>query len=243
MYPTSSEKLPDTAWIFALARVPGIGHKTLLGLLNAFGSGQALWQAALDPHEPFPHLRANTLIALRASVHATDPAALWATFSRTYPDIHVISHADSAFPSLLRQIPDAPALLYVRGAFEWHASRPLITIVGTRRPSTYGRQIVQDFARQLSQAGFGVISGLAFGIDSLAHQATLESGGQTLAVIGSGVDDASISPQSHLELAHRIFAHGGALISELAPGHQGRCPHLSLAQSHHGWYEPGHFGD
>ncbi len=217
---TASEVLPDAAWIFALTHIPGIGNKTLLTLLRSFGSGQALWQAALDSKTEFPPMRPSALVALQAYVQSTNPASLWATYQTTYPDIRIISSTDVDFPLLLREIPDAPALLFLRGPYDWQESRPLITIVGTRRPSTYGRQVVQDFARHLSQAGFVVISGLAFGIDSLAHQAVIESDGQTLAVIGSGVDDTSISPQSHLSLAHRIIEHGGAIISELAPGTQ-----------------------
>ncbi len=212
------EVLPDAAWIFALTHIPGIGNKTLLALLRSFGSGQSLWQAALDTTTELPPMRPSALAALRTYVQSTDPASIWTTFQTTYPDIRIISSADADFSLLLREIPDAPALLFLRGPYKWQESRPLITVVGTRRPSTYGRQVIQDFARHLSQAGFVVVSGLAFGIDSLAHQAVLESDGQTLAVIGSGVDDASISPQSHLGLAHRIIEHGGAIISELAPG-------------------------
>jgi DNA processing protein len=212
------EIFPDSAWLFALAHIPGIGNKTLLTLLRSFGSGQSIWQAALNTTQEFSGIRPAALAALRSHAHTLDPYALWKTFHASSPDIRIIGHADADFPALLREIPDAPVLLYIRGTYDWQTNRPMITIVGTRRPSTYGRQVVQDFARHLSQAGFVVISGLAFGIDSLAHQATLESDGLTLAVIGSGVDDASLSPQSHLTLAHRIISQGGALISELAPG-------------------------
>lgn len=215
---SDQDRLPDAAWIFALTHIPGIGNKTLLTLLRSFGSGHALWEAILDTHTELLDIRPAAVAALHAHIHTLNPSALWSAFSTSYPDIHMISYADIQFPILLREIPDAPVLLYVRGTYHWQECRPMITIVGTRRPSLYGRQVVQDFSRQLSQAGFLVVSGLAFGVDSIAHQTVLESGGLTLAVIGSGVDNASISPQSHLTLAQHIMKNGGAVISELAPG-------------------------
>ena len=213
--------LPDAAWLLALSRIPGIGNKTLLALLRSLGTGQAIWQTVLDTQGMLPGVRPAALSALRTHIPILNPASLWHDFRVAFPDIRIIGYTDTDFPTLLREIPDAPILLYVRGTSgDWHANRPMITIVGTRRPSTYGRQVVQDFSRHLSQAGFVVVSGLAFGIDGLAHQAALDSDGPTLAVIGSGVDDTSISPQSHLPLAHRIIRQGGSIISELAPGTQ-----------------------
>ncbi len=214
------ETLPDAAWLLALTSIPGIGNKTLLALLRSFGTGQAIWRAVLDTDGMLSGVRPAALSALRTHIPTLNPSSLWHGFRISFPDIRIIGYTDTDFPTLLREIPDAPILLYVRGVSDWYPNRPMITIVGTRRPSTYGRQVVQDFSRHLSQAGFIVVSGLAFGIDGLAHQATLDSDGVTLAVIGSGVDDTSISPQSHLPLAHRIIEQGGSIISELAPGTQ-----------------------
>ena len=217
---SNHQTLPDAAWLLALTGIPGVGNKTLLALLRSFGTGRAVWQAALDTNEALSGVRPATLSALRTHTPTLDPASLWNDFHASFPDIRIIGYTDTDFPALLREIPDAPILLYVRGPFDCRMNRPMITIVGTRRPSTYGRQVVQDFSRHLSRAGFVIVSGLAFGIDSLAHQATLDNDGTTLAVIGSGVDDVSISPQSHLPLAHQIIKQGGAIISELAPGTQ-----------------------
>ena len=215
---TTHDTIPDVAFLYALSRIPGVGNKTLVALLQHFGSGLATWKAVLDPQTDLPHIRPQALTALRTHTSTLDPTLLWNELSAS--GVSALAYTDSNFPPLLREIPDAPALLYIRGTYDWKSTAPFITIVGTRTPSNYGRQVVADFTRRLSSAGFTVISGLAFGIDSLAHQATLESGGHTLAVIGSGVDDHSISPQSHLRLAHDIVTRGGAVISELIPGTQ-----------------------
>ncbi len=216
--PTDTALLPDTAWLYALSRIPGVGNKTLLALLRHFGSGAALWQALLHEDITFPGIKSHILIALRHHIHSLELQALWQELITT--GITPLGYTDDRYPPLLREIPDAPILLYARGTPDWNRLGPLITIVGTRKPSAYGRQVTQDFSRRLVQAGFTIVSGLAFGVDSLAHQATLESQGRTLAVIGSGVDDRSITPQSHLALAHRIIEQGGALLSEYIPGTQ-----------------------
>ncbi len=222
--------IPDAAFLLALTRIPGVGNKTLLHLLHTYGSGQSLWQALEDPENTLAGIRPHIAAALRAHRSAQKPAVLWETARAEHPDIDLIGYTDERFPTLLREIPDAPLLLYVRGQLSSSAPGPLITIIGTRRPSTYGQQVVQDFAMRLSQAGFTIVSGLAFGIDSLAHQATLQQHGHTVAVIGSGVDDTSIAPQSHLKLAHQMLEQGGAILSEYAPGTQA-TPHSFPARN------------
>lgn len=212
------DTLPDAAFLYALSRIPGVGNKTLITLLQHFTSGLALFEAVLDPKTELLGIRPQTLTALRTHAPTLDPALLWHELITS--GVSVLAYTDTDFPPLLREISDAPLLLYIRGTYDWKMSTPMITIIGTRNPSNYGRQVVEDFSRRLSSAGFTVVSGLAFGIDSLAHQATLANGGRTLAVIGSGVDDRSISPQSHLTLAHDIMTRGGAVLSELIPGTQ-----------------------
>lgn len=216
--PTDQDTLPDAAWLHALSHIPKIGTRTLITLLRRFESGKNIWQTFSDHSTTPTDIRPEAFHALRHFVHTLDPVRLWEAFQTT--GIEAISYADPRYPVLLREIPDAPPLLYSRGTYDWNQERPLITIVGTRKPSPYGRQVVQDFSRRLSQAGFTIISGLAFGIDSLAHESTLESHGITLAVIGSGVDDRSITPQSHLTLAHRIIENQGVILSEYMPGTQ-----------------------
>lgn len=209
------DPLPDVTWIYAFSCIPGVGTKTILSLIRTFGSGRSAWETLADTETALPDIRPQAIRALRDALPTLNPDRLWQELRSI--GATPIGYTDDRYPTLLREIPDAPPILYVRGAYDWYASHPMITIVGTRKPSAYGRQVVQDFARRLSHAGCTVVSGLAFGVDGLAHEATLEAGGRTIAVIGSGVDDASIAPQSHLSLAHRIMKHDGAIISEFVP--------------------------
>lgn len=105
--------------------------------------------------------------------------------------------------------------LFLRGTLP--AATP-VAIVGSRRPTPYGRQVVGELAAKLGAAGVPIVSGLAFGVDCLAHEAALEAGGACLAVLPGGLDDASISPQSNRRIAERIIAGGGGVISEYPVG-------------------------
>ncbi len=124
--------------------------------------------------------------------------------------------SDDAFPARLRQIPSPPAALFVRGA-------PLedtlaVAIVGTRKKTPYGERCATFFASELAHIGATIVSGLALGLDGVAHRATIEASGTTIAVVPGGIDDRSIVPQSHLPLAKRILDTRGTLCSERAPG-------------------------
>lgn len=195
-----------------LNQLPGCGAKTLHFLVGNFGSAQAAWTAS-DAH--WQALGQSRLTAMAAARREIDPIAEAATLAES--EISVIPFTDPVFPTLLNEIPDAPALLYARGPFRAWNERPLLAIVGSRKSTTYGKQVAQELARALSQAGYAIVSGLAFGIDSIAHRATLEARGITVAVLGSGIDDRSIAPQTHLALAGEILERG-ALLSELSPG-------------------------
>jgi DNA processing protein len=118
-----------------------------------------------------------------------------------------------AIPERLRQIPQPPRLLWVLSDnWEDLLARPAVAIVGSRRPTTYGQTITRQLAAELSAQGVVIISGLAYGIDSLAHSGALEAGGLTIAVLPAGLEQ--IYPSSHAGLARQILAGGGALVSE-----------------------------
>jgi DNA processing protein len=121
----------------------------------------------------------------------------------------------------LAKISDPPAQLYCRGDVSLLDSF-CVAVVGTRKISDYGRQATRDIAGTLASAGVTVVSGLASGVDTAAHRATLEVGGKTIAVFGTGVDDASIFPADNLPLAHEILEKGGLLVSEYEPGTPGQ---------------------
>jgi DNA processing protein len=126
-----------------------------------------------------------------------------------------VSWADPEYPPQLREIYDPPALLFFRGALP-DREKTLAAVVGTRRPSPAAAALAYDIGRDLGRAGIPVVSGLALGIDAMAHRGNLEGGGPTIAVLGSGVD--GIYPPSNRALARRILENGGALLSEYPPG-------------------------
>src|SRR5688572_7100573 len=116
----------------------------------------------------------------------------------------------SEYPEKLQHIPMPPEQLYILGSdVNELLSRPCITVVGSRKVSAYGKAVTTQLTGELAKAGIVIISGLAFGVDSLAHQAALDAGGLTIAVLPSGVQN--IYPATHTGLARQILQHGGAL--------------------------------
>ncbi len=130
-------------------------------------------------------------------------------------DIRQISIGDQEYPQTLREIADPPAILYVRGNLDWGESE-VVAVVGTRKPTAYGTQITNQLVEAIAR-NCVIVSGLAYGIDAEAHKAAVKVKGITVAVLGSGVDDASIYPPEHRGLAREILKNGGALISEYPP--------------------------
>lgn len=125
---------------------------------------------------------------------------------------------DSAYPALLREIPDAPKQLYYLGSppQELLEGTLSIGIVGSRKVSSYGRVVTQNLSRSLARQGLVIISGLAYGVDALAHQAALAEGAKVIAVLPCGLDE--IYPSNHRQLARQILETGGSIISEYAEG-------------------------
>lgn len=117
------------------------------------------------------------------------------------------------FPSLLREIPDKPKLLYIRGVLP-PPNTVYLCVVGSRACSTYGRRMTQKLIAGLASSPIAIVSGMALGIDSEAHKAAIDIGLSTVAVLPSSLDDESIYPSTNRGLAQKILAHGGALISE-----------------------------
>jgi len=134
-------------------------------------------------------------------------------------EIKQIKIEDRNYPELLKRIPDPPKVLYFRGEFK--KEEFCFGVVGTRRYSAYGRQSTFDIVGKLAEKGLTIVSGLAPGIDTFAHQVCVERKKRTIAVLGTGLDEKSIYPQSNLKLARKIIETGGCLISELPPGTPG----------------------
>lgn len=127
--------------------------------------------------------------------------------------ISKISLLDPSYPKYLRHIESPPKDLYVRGIIP---TEPMIAVIGTRRPSQYGRDVTYRLAADLARAGLVVVSGLAYGLDAVAHRAALDVGGKTVAVLANGLD--TVYPLPHGALAAEIIDNGGAVVSEQIEG-------------------------
>jgi DNA processing protein len=127
----------------------------------------------------------------------------------------ILSPFDTEYPKLLRQVPDRPAVLYVRGDLR-ALQRPSVAIIGTRQPTSAGREMARRIAEYFGTNGWNVVSGLAIGCDTAAHEGALQGQGVTTAVLASGVDQ--IVPVQNTDLARRILEGGGALVGEYAFG-------------------------
>lgn len=138
-----------------------------------------------------------------------------------------ISPQDNKFLQILTNIANAPKTLHYIGTPPAERA-PTVAIVGTRKPTAYGKEVTTRFAGELAQKGVVIVSGLALGVDGLAHTAALEANGTTVAVLGNGLPD--IYPASHRGLAERIVRQGGALFSEYKP-HEKARPHYFLERN------------
>ena len=137
--------------------------------------------------------------------------------------VSALTWHDAEYPERLKQIDDAPPVLYLRGSL-LPDEEPSVAVVGTRRPTDYGYRVTADLCAALAARGVTVVSGLALGIDSRAHQSTLDAGGRTVAVLGNGLD--TVYPRENLRLAERIIAEGGAVVSEFALGVRPEASHF-----------------
>jgi|SRR3989344_3590022 len=135
-------------------------------------------------------------------------------------EIKEIKIEDEQYPAELKKIPGAPKILYYRGNFG-ALNTSCFGVVGTRRPSPYGQQVALQIAGDLAGAGLCIVSGMAPGIDTFAHRICVEKNRPTVAVLGTGLDEKSIYPQSNLALSKKIIETGGCLVSELPPGEHG----------------------
>ena len=130
--------------------------------------------------------------------------------------IKILNISVADYPFLLKNIPDPPKELFVLGDGDILSAKRVIAVVGTRKMTRYGQEITTKLTKELVEAGFVIVSGMALGVDGVAHQTAIDSGGKTIAVLGAGVD--IIYPAQHRDLYNGILAHGGAIVSEVPPG-------------------------
>jgi DNA processing protein len=203
--------LENTIFWIGFNLVKGIGAVRFKALLDYFGDARTAWQAspqALQAAGLSPKLVEN-LLKIRSQVSLE---LVWERMQTQ--GINILTWEDENYPRRLKDIDQPPPVLYLRGDLtpgdEW-----AVAIVGTRRITSYGRQVTEEVASTLARNGVTVVSGLARGVDAVAHQAALNAGGRTLAVLGNGVD--RIYPPENRRLAEQIISQG-ALISDYPLG-------------------------
>ena len=202
----------DCAPWLALGRIRGVGGVSFKKITARFADPAAVFRASAAELAEIEGLH-------RELIHSIANFNDWAEIDKEIQraraaGIKMIPFSDAAYPGSLRAIADPPPLLYVKGELRDNDSKA-IAIVGSRSASDYGRRIARDLARGLASFGFTVVSGMARGIDGMAHESALQAGGRTLAVLGSGVDRAY--PPEH-EMLYRRISDSGAVISELPMG-------------------------
>jgi DNA processing protein len=191
--------------------VKGIGAVRMQNLLDYFGDVESAWQGSPQSlHEAgLSSKLTEQLVQHRKQV---DLDTIWESIQAQ--GIKVLTWMDEDYPRRLKEIDQSPPVLYLLGEMktddDW-----AVAIVGTRRVTAYGRQVTEEIATSLAQSGLTIISGLARGVDSIAHLAALNAGGRTMAVLGNGVD--IIYPAEHRHLTEKII-EAGALISDYPPG-------------------------
>jgi DNA processing protein len=202
------------AWL-TLLRAPGLGAAALRQSIDRYASAIAVVER-LSKQPELPQ-------AVRAYLSAPDSALIendliWLG----EPHRHLVTWNSPDYPALLRAIPSAPAALFIAGDPNLLWS-PQLAIIGSRNATAAGLATTRSFAKAFAQTGIVITSGLADGIDGAAHAATLDAGGSTIAVMGTGPD--LVYPRKHGDLANRIRAQG-ALVSEFLPGTPGRPEHF-----------------
>ncbi len=209
-------ELSELTYYLALHFTSGIGSRRLLALMQYFSTAERAFFA--NPQEVmnvpgFGKETATEFIAKRAEALEYAKAQL----TKIPEDTCLLTYFDDGYPSDLKATYSPPPLLYIRGNATLLKSERMIAIVGSRKTSDYGRQAAKEFAEGFVRDRVTVVSGFAKGIDTAAHIATYESGGNTIAVLGSGVD--VIYPYSNKSFSEELIASGrGAIVSELPLG-------------------------
>jgi len=192
-----------------LHSLPAVGAQRFNKLMEGFGSAE---QALRAPKSTWRALGIPLEACNARHAHEVKQQVAGTLSWLEGKDHHLLMWDAENYPSLLAELPDAPPLLFVSGSPEL-LQRPQLAIVGSRAASRPGLDNARAFAKSLASGGFVITSGLALGIDGAAHQGALDGGGQTVAVLGTGLEH--IYPRQHIRLADEVAAQGGALVSEL----------------------------
>jgi len=191
--------------------VKGIGAVRLRSLLDAYGDIETAWQASPNELRALG-LDSRTIDNFMLTRRDINLEQIWEKLQKV--GITVLTWDDDGYPSRLREISPSPPVLYVRGEIQ-PEDHWAVAVVGTRRITAYGRQVAENIVTKLAHSGITIVSGMARGVDSIAHKAALDAGGRTFAVLGCGVD--RIYPPENRSLAEKIMERG-AMISNYPSG-------------------------
>lgn len=208
----------QSVFLVAFASVSGIGFARLRLLMEYFGTAEKAWEA-------------NEIQLRRGRLPAATIQELLLTRNKLIPQrycdelykmgIKFITILDKDYPESLKNISDPPIALFIKSNLDTASINRLtiqriIAVVGTRKMTDYGCEVTSKLTKDLVLNGFTIVSGMALGVDGVAHKTAINNGGKTLAVLGTGVD--VIYPREHTELYRNIIDSGGAVLSEVAPG-------------------------
>jgi len=194
--------------LLALHFIPGIGNYTIRQLISYCGSAEKVFKTPKGKLKKIPEIGEVTAEAIARGKPFAQADREWKKSEKE--NAQLIFFTDKTFPSRLKQIPDAPSLLYAKGNIDFENPKT-VGIVGTRKSTEYGRECVEQLVGDLQKHQALIISGLAYGIDIQAHRQAVKKNLPTLGVMGSGLD--VMYPASHLETAKKMLAHGG-IVSE-----------------------------
>jgi len=197
--------------LLALTFVPGVGNQRLRALLDHFDDPADAFRASPSELHAIPSIDKRTAKNI-SKYNPVENGAAIASMLKKLERLNgrIISINDDEYPVSLKEVYDPPAFLYAVGSLK-QEDHDSVAIVGTRLPTEYGKTITEELCSALVQSGLTIVSGLARGIDTVAHSATIQSGGRTIAVTGCGLD--IIYPQENIRLSQQIQNHG-AILSE-----------------------------
>lgn len=200
-------------YLNALNLISGIGPQKIKILLNHFETPENIWKAEKEEIllSGIGEKLAEKIITEKNSFNPDEE------FEKLQKEnIDLIIFTDQRYPKLLREIPNPPYILYTKGEFDPNAA-PMVSIVGSRKYTSYGAQVATSLARDMARAGITVVSGMAIGIDTFSHRGALDGKGKTVAVLGNGLDDKNIYPKVNFNLSKNI-SQNGMLLSEYPAG-------------------------
>ena len=195
--------------LVALNQLPKIGPVRIRNLMAFFGSAKEVLNASAAQVEEVQQCNKQISEVLTNWQKLSDTQRELRECERN--GVQIVTPSSTEWPKGLREYKDAPVLLYVWGTLNEYEDHSPVAVIGSRKTTNYGRLVTQQLSRQLAHSGHTIISGLALGIDTVAHQAALDSGQRTIAVLGSGL--AAVYPRQNRELAERI-SQQGAVVSE-----------------------------